>query len=576
MKYLFICTISPVQSFIAQARKTQDLYAGSRILSELTQAGITAFGEHHVIFPNPTNDSKPNRFLGKVENCDNLEALGKKVENAIREKFKNLAYQALKSAGKEHDKPKTFDTQIENHLEIFWIFEQIETTYKDAYEKIEQNLGAIKNVRAFEQMPEQGRKCSLDGERNALFFGWNEDDKGKKSKPKFISNEAKPVHDMKAGEGLSAVSLTKRFYSNLDKKNSSFPSTAHVALMQMLSTVWKTTDGLQALALYKDEFIGTHFDEQLFYEENLTEDYFKKHQLRNLIDKLPTIKKKYQDLNNIVKRYNFKFDKYYALLCFDGDNMGKILSGELLQDKENTDFEAYQKELSTLLGKYAEWAKNYLTYPKGEAVYVGGDDFLGFVNLYHLFDVLKELREKFDCSVNKKLQEKYKLQPIEGFTFSAGIAIAHYKTPLDIVLKTARDMEHKAKEEGNRNAFAISVLKHSGESHETVYKFEKDNLTHIETIVKALQNEEVSKKFITVLAQEIRLLQDDKPDFFQKDIGRNIVFSEIKRTIERAKMPEKDVSNLITSVKNLFSEKTNNFIEAMQIARFINKELKND
>ncbi|NPA53826.1 MAG: hypothetical protein GXO21_04085 [Aquificae bacterium] len=34
-EYLFIFTITPVQSFIAQARKTRDLHAGSRILSEL-------------------------------------------------------------------------------------------------------------------------------------------------------------------------------------------------------------------------------------------------------------------------------------------------------------------------------------------------------------------------------------------------------------------------------------------------------------------------------------------------------------------------------------------------------------
>lgn len=40
MEHLFLFTISPVQSFIAQARKTQDLYAGSLLLSELIDFAI--------------------------------------------------------------------------------------------------------------------------------------------------------------------------------------------------------------------------------------------------------------------------------------------------------------------------------------------------------------------------------------------------------------------------------------------------------------------------------------------------------------------------------------------------------
>ncbi len=37
-QYLFLFTIGPVQSFIAQARKTRDLYAGSAILGEIIDA----------------------------------------------------------------------------------------------------------------------------------------------------------------------------------------------------------------------------------------------------------------------------------------------------------------------------------------------------------------------------------------------------------------------------------------------------------------------------------------------------------------------------------------------------------
>ena len=75
-KYLFLFTVGPVQSFIAQARKTQDLYAGSQILTELVKAGIEEVGRENIIFPYayPDEDNKwqdvkslPNRFLAVVE-----------------------------------------------------------------------------------------------------------------------------------------------------------------------------------------------------------------------------------------------------------------------------------------------------------------------------------------------------------------------------------------------------------------------------------------------------------------------------------------------------------------------------
>src|SRR5690606_16923889 len=52
---LFLLTIGPVQDYIAQARKTQDLYWGSYILSYLTWKAIErvveVFGPDSIIFP---------------------------------------------------------------------------------------------------------------------------------------------------------------------------------------------------------------------------------------------------------------------------------------------------------------------------------------------------------------------------------------------------------------------------------------------------------------------------------------------------------------------------------------------
>ena len=69
-QHLFLFTIGPVQSFIAQARKTQDLYAGSRILSDLIEFALQKVGEEHIIYPAKTVPSKPNRFIAKVPISD--------------------------------------------------------------------------------------------------------------------------------------------------------------------------------------------------------------------------------------------------------------------------------------------------------------------------------------------------------------------------------------------------------------------------------------------------------------------------------------------------------------------------
>ena len=85
--YLFLFSISPVQSFISQARKTKDLDAGSKLLSEFVKKQIEFLKNKksgvEVIFPNDTtSDSLPNRFVAKinVESDDEIRKVGKELE----------------------------------------------------------------------------------------------------------------------------------------------------------------------------------------------------------------------------------------------------------------------------------------------------------------------------------------------------------------------------------------------------------------------------------------------------------------------------------------------------------------
>ena len=112
MTHLFLFTIGPVQSFIAQARKTRDLYAGSRLLSELVLTGMDVFVKYggEVIFPKSRSTSQPNRFLGRIDEDKlkekelngaklTLRKLGKNIEKEVESQWQNVAKNSVAVLG---------------------------------------------------------------------------------------------------------------------------------------------------------------------------------------------------------------------------------------------------------------------------------------------------------------------------------------------------------------------------------------------------------------------------------------------------------------------------------------------
>jgi CRISPR-associated protein Cmr2 len=598
-QYLFIFTLSPVQSFIAQARKTQDLYTGSYILSALIKAGVAEFDDESVIFPSAKllkenkYASAPNRFIAVWEGEEaSLKAKGEQVENRVRDRFMEMANDTLGNL----QRPKGFDQQIAQHLSIYWAFEPVEEDYASAYKKLETQLASVKNVRPFTQynyngsLGEKGRKCSLDGERNALFFKDRIVD-GKKRKPFFVEENGAILlsgpksANLNFGEGLSAISYLKRFYKH---GGDGFPSTAEVALLEdeeALDDEGKKYLGYLKRVFHPDEISRlclelttdknikginikngeanspdwqTQFDFQACFEENLTQKNFP---VKNQLQLLQQLQ---EQLRSSLKT------KYYALVMFDGDKMGKYL-GELAA----SGMEAHKK-FSEKLSRFAVSASQYVDKDnRGRAVYAGGDDFLGFLNINHLFEVMQHLRESFAKEVGRDL------------TFSAGVVIAHYKFPLSEVLKTVRAVEKKAKKAGERNAFCISTMKHSGEIQEAVFKWGKGNenwlaLHHIINALTVKPDEDAafSNTFIQNLTIELSRLGGVEKDFS----GDELVKAEIKRLVNRSRNEETtdtQANRMINNVELLwdaFYERTKgakrvqNFIHALQIADFISRK----
>lgn len=593
--YLFLLTIGPVQAFIAQARKTVDLYAGSKILTELTKTGIEYIGKHNIVFPYAKYEIKkdweeveslPNRFVARLLGTESeINQLGVNAENAIRAKFKSISENALKNAGIPTF--PAFEQQIEQHLDIYWAAIELGTDYKKTYEKLEQVMGSLKNMRQFQQytydsIGEKGRKCSIDGERNAIIYRENPE----KKKPFALSSQAKPTNykfdegedfnfKLDEGEALSAVSYTKRAY-----QVKYFPSTASIALMHVHHIL--KNDGL-AKVCYG---LLKRTNDQLFFKENIEREDYLKQVIREANGNSPltptSIRNCHKNYWDIAKEKGFKSSdkhKYYAVLTFDGDSMGKWLGGANV----NGSLEAFHEDFSKYLSAFAKKADEIVKREvKGYTVYAGGDDYLGFVNINHLFGVLQELQEAYKTEVSNPLAT-YRKDDKE-ITFSAGICIAHYKEPLRLVLQQAHAMMDKAKDiDDNKNCFGISVIKGSGENLETVWKNEHIGL--LKEITEGLMEREkdnkelpyFSDKYIKVLETEFQKLVNEKNQLDK----RELLVAEIKRTLTRAvnkgtkDEKQKAVQSTSITLVNLLNANSDlpNFFSALNFCRFMQREL---
>lgn len=202
---------------------------------------------------------------------------------------------------------------------------------------------------------------------------------------------------------------------------------------------------------------------------------------------------------------------YYAIALLDGDEMGKWVSGEhekfpRFEDQIHNDAipkcrEEFGDETlgqrspqtpslhsamsAGLLGFALRIARHVVEKEHGgKLVYAGGDDVFMMASIDDTLRIIDSLQDAFHSpawvsahgkiTLGKEVTEKIKSGTggnsvylgMGNATASAGIAIAHYKTPLTQVIQAAHEMEERAKDRLGRDAFSVAVLKRSGEINE--------------------------------------------------------------------------------------------------------------
>lgn len=603
-KKILSFSIGPVQSYISQARKTKDLFSGSKLLSDIVDCVIRNFNSKkygQVILPHEKVESKPNRFIAIIDEGYDAKKVAEELENTARARFLEIAEETYNKVFGDNEVPVGFKEQIEDFLDINWVaIDYEEEKYQEIYNELDMLMGAVKNTRIYKQIKypdsdigEAGRKCSICGERNSIFF--------KKALSKFYdSSRYRVVKDnfISENESLCGVCFVKRYYEKFDERNvNSFPPTAQICLMNVLSKLNMNQRIIDDPELNR---LG-EFTVDLLFEENNNLEYIKENgmlhrdvedeQVKRIIEKLKEIENEVKE--KAKKEKGLKLSRYYAIISFDGDSMGKWLSGEKVDLNKCTLLD-FHEQLSKLVGEFSKEVKKTIVEPRGKIVYAGGEDFLGFVNLEYLFDVMLTLRSLFDAIVNKPLK-KYFQDENDNLSFSAGMSISHYKITLSNSIIWAKKMEKEAKKINGKNGFAIALLKRSGDGKVVKFRWQENEsdeftiINEIKSVIDNLKNGYFSNSFIYGLGKIMNKLPkkyETVEDIETVDAAiKTEIYRLVKRSFNIEKFKEKDkvkideMTNLLVNIFNksrIEKEDQNpkdNFMDLLYILSFLVEEV---
>jgi CRISPR-associated protein Cas10/Cmr2 subtype III-B len=656
--------MGPVQDFIAAARSIRDLWSGSYLLSWLMAAGMKALskevGPDAVIFPNlrgqplfdlhwrddlwsrvsisgqnnvweslnwKTRDlltpNLPNVFLALIP-ADRAAELGELVSHAIQSEWERIAasvWTASKDAQLTADeagiseaaRKSRFDSQIKQFLTLSWQA----TPWPDTLEEALSLAGnfvsempvaqARKGVEAVIKMATQqmdfehrdGRYYT-DGsktELNNVGLGWSlilalngwQLDAVRQTRPFGAANGG----GWQVGTFNNKDSLTGReeavaggdvWGERTEKAAGYWPA------------LFKKGDWLGATSLVKRVWHRAYLEK----EWNLDADSrgFPMPNTRDIAAHQPDN----DCANDEALEDAPSSEKYFAVLAFDGDEIGQWISGaktppfadqlanyedgsgnsgfgakSYFEKSEFGDFlkrrrplsPSYHLQFSEALSNFSLLcARPIIEAYKGRLIYAGGDDVLALTPADKAIACAQALRCAFTGrAVNGPDNESLFSSPAPGYLTSdsmrdehgsgraipiltpgsraeasVGIAIAHFKAPLQDVVREAQSAEKRAKNELNRGAAAVTLMKRSGEIHHWGAKWDEGGLDLHAAMLAALGNDVVSAKFPHRILQLIEPYLTDSPDEFggvtlaggfTADAAQDILLREIETVANR-------------------------------------------
>jgi len=567
-------SIGPVQGFIAQARRTRDLWSGSFLLSYLSGCAMKAIKDKggRIIVPSVDNDALFERINGKkdgeapiigtlpnkfsAEVGDNAKDVANAAEDAVKKAWKNIAdtvwERYVKPALQKGNKTdEIWNRQVEGFWEISWVVSDDVLAFETR-----------KHWRNHYPKDEPGDHCTMMGDWQEISGYVRARERVKQDN--FWEEIARKVGklDLREGERLCAIAFIKRMFPRVSEKaigwkvGTNWPSTSYMAAIPWIKEV-ANKDKAKAYAKkvreYAEQAVRDGISKLIGSFENMQNKEFveldgnfyflstlKDARLTPLSDTIKNLKigekesedasKKREELIKMLKEIyeDKKPPSFYAIVKMDGDRLGKLK--EELEEKDKDS----ERLISESLANFACEVPSIVKKHYGVTVYCGGDDVLAFLPVDRALECAYELEKKYKESLNKiagKNAKNIKKEEIEEIlskaTISCGLVYAHHRIPLQSVLdEVTYLLDEVAKEENGRNSIAVSVLKGSGKYCQWVTTWEKFALDGKIKINAVLEDFKKDKKYSTSFFYKMREMLCVLGDMHAWEPGKGIELIE--------------------------------------------------
>ena len=551
-------SLGPVQSFVGQARRTRDLWAGSFLLAFLAGQSMKAVldGGGKLLRPGegqagqveddllkaimgksklPMIGSLPNQFKAWVPDGFKAEACRDAVNEAfgkVAEAVWNEYVDSAEPYGK--DTRKIWQDQVNHYWEMSWVLVPVAREAETG-----SLLAARKNWRS--DVPpfdvDSADHCVLMPELQEI-SGYIRSHHRKEQNAFWEKVRAKVGElNLDEYERLSAIALIKRLYPlvanealGMDFKGgqgsvTSWPSTSYLAASSWLAEHKNDQAFRNAGQIYYNHVLGVDrnvanqsrgvnlgldvgpvawLDGNLFYRsaiQNPRMFEFKNGQRRELV----------AALGELYQAAGGPPGNFYALLMTDGDSLGKVLG-------------AYDEgAVSAALRKFANEAKGIIAEHHGVAVYLGGDDVLALLPMSTALAAATELRklyqEKFENLTLKKDKEAVKT------SISGALVFANRNLSLRAVYRQAHDLLDDVAKDGNgRDSLAVTVLRPGGVSLQWVSAWDEPGARQpvpliLIDLAADFQNQLYSTGFFYKIRERFAILANEDGELYDKSSG---------------------------------------------------------
>lgn len=506
-EYLVLFQHGPVQEFIATARRTDDFWAGSFLLSHATQTVIHEIQSRlagEIIFPitgsespDPLGESElasaeeddleaalPNRVAAVVKTEDEqaLRGMLLEIKKAVRDSLVALFEEVESSLT---GKRRIAARQIDGFFESFFVIAPYdESQHAASFELAQIRMDARKNIRNFIPSIEDGFKCTQCGCREPMKRDGPSDmetsDLHLLRKYWAARRSGRYGAAFKENEMLCAVCCGKRLLRRVHyESKEGIPSTSalavaawvdensqkmddarareFVSLLKMTGLNWKCTPVKKNRDRHRNKgnsrplssYLNGPVEEQpprpLLKVDG---DFF----FPDSYDRFSTevqngarahVASAKRVLLQLLDEAEQSPSRYLAVVTFDADGMGEVLR----QIRSKTEHKALTLQLASFASEVKRICHDTF---HGHVIYVGGDEGVVLAPLSELLQVMEMIRMAFHETMQGKL------------TLSAGAAVIHHQSPLGQGIKAAHEMIEKAKSLRGKDAFAVSIIKRSG------------------------------------------------------------------------------------------------------------------